>query len=102
MGEAIVALLSETGDYELTIVDQDAARLAPWKLFHRTRACALGDPHELAGVLAGHDAVISACPYFLTPVVAGAAREAGVHYFDLTEDVESTRAVKKLAEGAST
>jgi len=102
IGEAIVALLSETGDYELTIVDQDAARLAPWKLFHRTRVCTLEDPAELASILAGHDAVISACPYFLTPAIASAARAAGVHYFDLTEDVESTRAVKRLADGAVT
>jgi saccharopine dehydrogenase-like NADP-dependent oxidoreductase len=39
-------------------------------------------------------------PYFLTPIIAGAAREANSHYFDLTEDVESTRIVKQLAEGA--
>ena len=30
------------------------------------------------------------------------AREAGCHYFDLTEDVAATRAIKQLAEGAST
>ena len=100
IGEAIVALLSESGDYELTLLEQDAARLAPWKLFHRTHTCTLSDPGELARILAGHDAVISACPYFLTPAIAAAAREAGVHYFDLTEDVESTREVKRLAEGA--
>jgi saccharopine dehydrogenase-like NADP-dependent oxidoreductase len=102
IGEAIVALLSETGAYELTIVDQDEARLAPWKLFHRTHVVTLSDPRELAAILAGHDAVISACPYYLTPAIATAARMARVHYFDLTEDVESTRAVKKLAEGAET
>ncbi|MDE2162259.1 MAG: saccharopine dehydrogenase family protein, partial [Alphaproteobacteria bacterium] len=33
---------------------------------------------------------------------AEAAKRAGAHYLDLTEDVESTRAIKKLAEGAST
>jgi saccharopine dehydrogenase-like NADP-dependent oxidoreductase len=102
IGEAIVALLTESGDYEITLVDQDAARLEPFRLFHRTEQCSLSDAGELAAILAGHDAVLSACPYYLTPLVAGAAREAGVHYFDLTEDVESTRAVKRLAEGATT
>jgi saccharopine dehydrogenase-like NADP-dependent oxidoreductase len=102
IGEAIVALLSESGDYEITLVDQDAARLEPFRLFHRTEQCSLSDAGELAAILAGHDAVLSACPYYLTPLVAGAAREAGVHYFDLTEDVESTRVVKRLAEGAPT
>jgi len=33
--------------------------------------------------------------------VAEAARAAGVHYFDLTEDVEVTRAVRAIATGAS-
>jgi len=102
IGEAIVGLLDEGGDYELTMVDQDAERLRPWQRSHRTELCELGDQAELARLLAGHDAVISACPYFLTPLIAAAAREAGVHYFDLTEDVESTREVKRLAEGAET
>jgi len=34
--------------------------------------------------------------------VATAARDCGAHYFDLTEDVESTRVVKGLAKGADT
>jgi saccharopine dehydrogenase-like NADP-dependent oxidoreductase len=103
IGEAIVALLGPTGDYELTIVEQDAARLRAFaEQGLRTVACEVAEAPELAPVLAGHDAVISACPYYLTPAVAQAAKDAGVHYFDLTEDVESTRVVKKLAEGAKT
>src|SRR5204862_4720085 len=46
--------------------------------------------------------VISACPYYLTPAIAQASVAAGAHYFDLTEDVESTRRVKALAAGATT
>src|SRR5204862_5633778 len=46
--------------------------------------------------------VISACPYYLTPAIAQASVAAGAHYFDLTEDVESTRRVKALAAGAAT
>src|SRR3712207_7988712 len=38
----------------------------------------------------------------LTGHVAQAARLADVNYFDLTEDVATTRMVKELAEGAST
>ncbi|MBK8324668.1 MAG: saccharopine dehydrogenase NADP-binding domain-containing protein [Betaproteobacteria bacterium] len=103
IGEAIVALLVPTGDYEVTIVEQDAARLEAFAAQGlRTVACEIGDVAALAPVLAGHHAVISACPYYLTPTVARAALEAGVHYFDLTEDVESTRVVKRLAEGART
>jgi len=103
IGEAIVTLLDETGDYELTIVDQNPEQLAYFRdAGLRTRACVLGDAAELVALLTGQQVVISACPYYLTPLIASAAKEAGVHYFDLTEDVESTRAVKRLAEGAAT
>ena len=103
IGEAIAALLTGTPDYELTVVDQDAERLRAFAGFGvRTHLCSLGDEAELVALLRGQDAVLSACPYYLTPLIARAAKEAGVHYFDLTEDVESTRVVKRLAEGAST
>src|SRR5512140_394180 len=103
IGEAIVALLQGSGDYDITVVEQDPKRLAPYEAAGlRTHGCALTDKAQLTPILAAHEAVISACPYYLTPLIAGAAKEAGVHYFDLTEDVQSTRVVKKLAEGAST
>src|SRR3546814_4277509 len=57
---------------------------------------------RLRDAIRGHDMVLSAAPYTLTPVIAEAARDAGAHYFDLTEDVESTRRVKELAVGART
>lgn len=103
IGEAIVALLAPTGDYELTIVEQDAAKLEAFaKQGLATVACQVGEERAIEPVLEGKDAVISACPYYLTPHVAKAAKKAGVHYFDLTEDVASTRVVKQLAEGAGT
>src|SRR6185437_2648665 len=46
------------------------------------------------------DAVISSLPYYCNPHVAACAREAGVHYFDLTEDVAVTRRVTALAQSA--
>jgi saccharopine dehydrogenase-like NADP-dependent oxidoreductase len=46
------------------------------------------------------DAVISGLPYYCNIAVAEAARRAGTSYFDLTEDVEVTRAVRKIAAGA--
>jgi len=103
IGEAIVTLLDETGDYDLTIVDQNPEQLRFFREAGlRTRTCVLDIAADLVALLAQQQVVISACPYYLTPRIASAAKEAGVHYFDLTEDVESTRAVKRLAEGAAT
>jgi saccharopine dehydrogenase-like NADP-dependent oxidoreductase len=45
--------------------------------------------------------VISSLPYYCNVGVAKAARGARAHYFDLTEDVEVTRAVIRIAEGAA-
>jgi saccharopine dehydrogenase-like NADP-dependent oxidoreductase len=103
IGEAIVALLGGTGDYRLTVVDRDRARLGAFEAAGlAVKHCDLETAEELTPQLAGEDMVISAGPYHLTPVIAAAAKAAGAHYFDLTEDVESTRAVKRLADGAGT
>jgi saccharopine dehydrogenase-like NADP-dependent oxidoreductase len=56
----------------------------------------------LRSCLEGKFAVLSAAPYHATRLIAEAAKAAGAHYLDLTEDVASTRAVKQLAAGART
>jgi saccharopine dehydrogenase-like NADP-dependent oxidoreductase len=55
---------------------------------------------QLADFLCGVDAVVSAAPYFLNKTIARACARAGVSYFDLTEDVETTAFVQRLAEKA--
>lgn len=44
------------------------------------------------------DAVLSCLPYSLNTGVAMAAHAAGIHYFDLTEDVPTTKAIIALSE----
>jgi len=106
IGDAILNLLSHTGDYKLTVADRDPERLAHVKAMGfpdvDTAHADLSDPKAVVDLIDGHDVALSACPYFLTPVIAGAAKKAGAHYFDLTEDVESTRVVKQLSEDAAT
>ena len=53
--------------------------------------------HELSSV----DAVLSCLPYNLNSGVAEAAHEAGIHYFDLTEDVATTKLTMDLAQSSS-
>jgi saccharopine dehydrogenase-like NADP-dependent oxidoreductase len=103
IGEAIVNLLGSTGDYALTVVDKDDARLAPMRtLGAKTHVVDVADASALKAVIGKPDTIISACPFYLTPVLAQVARDVGAHYLDLTEDVESTRVVKKIAQGATT
>src|SRR5712692_6758279 len=105
IGEAIVNLLSDSGDYALTVVDRDLLRLQYVKQAEYPRVetvhADITEPQVLAELIAGHDATLSACPYFLTPIIAAAAKQAQSHYFDLTEDVGSTRTVKRMAENAA-
>lgn len=105
IGDAILNLLSHTGDYEITVVDRDPERLkyvSKAEFPHtRTVLADLGDKQVITDLIQGHQVTLSACPYFLTPMIAGAAKAAGSHYFDLTEDVESTRFVKQLAADAN-
>jgi saccharopine dehydrogenase-like NADP-dependent oxidoreductase len=98
IGGAIVDMLAATGDYDITIADQDANFLA---LISADKARHLridvSDPAALAGALKNQQVAVSALPFFLNPAVARIAGEAGCHYFDLTEDVATTRSVRQLA-----
>src|SRR5690606_36541811 len=58
------------------------------------------DEALLAARMDGCFAVLSAAPYHVTRHVAHAARAAGIHYLDLTEDVATTRLAKELAKDA--
>jgi len=103
IGGTIVDMLAATGDYLVTVADRDEAmlaRMAPGKA--RRRRVDVAAPEELAEAAEGKDIVVSALPFFLNPAAAAAAAAAGAHYFDLTEDVATTKAVRALAAGAGT
>lgn len=89
-------------DYRVTLADQRAAALAaaPRHPQIDTLVLDVGDAAALRAALQGRYAVLSALPYSLTVPVAEAARAAGCHYLDLTEDVASTRRIRQIAEGA--
>lgn len=48
--------------------------------------------------LEGKDAVVSCLPYNLNLGVAEVAHALGIHYFDLTEDVSTTAAIRAMSE----
>ena len=113
IGAVVAELLAHAqagggGAYRVTLADRSADLLAeidaqpgrPSRL--STLRLDVDDPAALRGALAGQFAVLSAAPYHLTVQVARAARDAGVHYLDLTEDVASTRAIREIAAGAPT
>ena len=52
---------------------------------------------QLAAFVKGVDAIVNALPFFLNKSIASACAKAGVSYFDLSEDVSTTKFVRKLS-----
>jgi saccharopine dehydrogenase-like NADP-dependent oxidoreductase len=112
IGQVVADLLAGgAGDYTVTLADRDAAALNALAAqghagatggTSRSLVLDMADPKALAAALKGQYAVLSAAPYHLTLGVAEAARQAGVHYLDLTEDVATTRRIRELAADART
>jgi len=108
IGSLISGLLASSGGYQVQLGDVDGsvaeavvrAHGAPGLSAHAINA---KQRSALEQHLAAHpvDAVISSLPFYCNVTVAEAARAAGIHYFDLTEDVEVTRSVRAIATGAT-
>jgi saccharopine dehydrogenase-like NADP-dependent oxidoreductase len=102
IGHTIAHMLSETSDYEVVAFDRDSQTLDKLaKQGMPTERVDLADSNATRAALEGFDALVNALPYYLAVNVAAAAKAAGVHYFDLTEDVRATHAIRSLADGAS-
>ncbi len=102
IGRMIARLLVDTGDYKVTVADADAAalkRIAD-RVFVDTKLINASDTPQIAAAMKGCDSVISALSFAYNPQVASAALEAGASYFDLTEDVATTRAVREISAKA--
>ncbi|MGI9224920.1 MAG: saccharopine dehydrogenase family protein [Woeseiaceae bacterium] len=108
IGALISGLLAESGDYRVQLADLKPGAAVEVVTAHgleNLQAFDLdaSDKDALIRHVREHqlEAVISSLPYFCNVGVAEVAREKGLHYFDLTEDVAATNSVRKLAEGAS-
>ena len=104
IGSMIAELLVTSRDYSVTVIDRSQAQLDRLETAAAVTKVALDitNADALQSVLKGKYAVLSAAPYHATRLIAEAAKAAGAHYLDLTEDVASTRVVKQLAAGART
>lgn len=94
VGTLAAQLLVES-DFDVVGVDMAAD---PKKHAHDVRKIDVTDKSALAELFADLDAVLSCLPYSLNIGVSDVAHAAGIHYFDLTEDVPTTNHVRKLAE----
>jgi saccharopine dehydrogenase-like NADP-dependent oxidoreductase len=102
IGGAVAKFLARSGDYDVVVADMTAEALARVRGVPGISAVELdcAAPARLTEAMAGRRAVLSALSYAMNPVVAHAALQAGVSYFDLSEDVVTTRVVKAIAKEA--
>lgn len=100
IGRAIASFLHRCGDYQVTVADNSATTLQLLTEQTPVRAVEadIRSPTVLSTMLAECDSVISALSFVHNPFVAEAAVTAGCSYFDLTEDVATTRAVRAIAD----
>ena len=109
IGASIAKLLHNSGDYEIVVADHDPLaleRLRPALPVPVLRLEVEREIHHLTTELRTlanrrRAAVLSACSFDVNRFIALAALEAGVSYFDLTEDVETTRHIRELASQAA-
>jgi saccharopine dehydrogenase-like NADP-dependent oxidoreductase len=102
IGSAIAQFLSHGGDFDVLVGDvseeslrrlDGTPRLATVKIDSASDA-------DLRRAMQGRQSVLSALNYSFNPGVARAALAAGLSYFDLTEDVETTRAIRDVSKEA--
>ncbi|HQU29767.1 MAG TPA: saccharopine dehydrogenase NADP-binding domain-containing protein, partial [Nitrospirales bacterium] len=108
IGSLIATLLVECGDFDVVLGDVDPEVVARLKQdighdhFH-VSCVDVQDAKALGRFIdsVGPEGIISCLPYFCNQAVGEQARACGAHYFDLTEDVEVTRKIREVSEGAS-
>ena len=102
IGTAIARFLSHTGDFDVLVGDVDErslSRIHGTRNVHGTKLDSSSQA-ELELAMRDRQSVLSALNFSFNPTVARAALNAGVSYFDLTEDVATTRAVKEISQQA--
>ncbi|UKJ06189.1 saccharopine dehydrogenase family protein [Solitalea lacus] len=98
VGTLVATLLSEK--FEVTGIDKQAPHY-DYELPFKILSGDVADSAFLSKIIEEHDAVVSALPYFLNKPIAKIAHDKGKHYFDLTEDVETTNYIRSLSETAT-
>jgi saccharopine dehydrogenase-like NADP-dependent oxidoreductase len=99
IGRCIAKALVASGHYQVLIGDREQAALQPLSSINAitTRVIDVENRQQLLDAMQNQHAVLSACSFHQNRLIAEAAMQCGISYFDLTEDVETTRFIRQLA-----
>ncbi len=98
VGTLVGVLLSK--QFQVTGMDKQKPHY-PYELPFDVITGDVSDEKLMQQLIADHDAVVSALPYFLNKTIARIAHQEGKSYFDLTEDVETTKYIIDLSKTAT-
>jgi len=113
VGKSVAEMLLALGrgQYAVTLADRDRSSLAeaeanvarlrtqlPRSVEFTSTLLDASDQAAVRAALRGRDYVICMLPFDLVAGIAENAAELGVHYFDVTEDVETSERVRRIAE----
>ncbi len=96
VGHLVAELLQETG-FTAQGADLHIPEGAPYPAIQLD----LADNLTIGEHLSGHDAIVSCLPYHFNLKIAELACRQKVHYFDLTEDVPTTKAIIAMAKNSA-
>jgi saccharopine dehydrogenase-like NADP-dependent oxidoreductase len=100
VGSTVADMLAEHHGLPVTLADRVGCDSPGHDALVRRMPLDVNDAAALGRALAAHSVVINALPFFLAQRVAALAAQHGVHYFDLTEDVAATTAIRQLGRTA--
>lgn len=101
IGKLAACLLAKKYDVTVYDIDPEKAGACAWENIHFGRLD-VTKGRDLQRCLKDKEVVISCLPYFLDEKVARAARELGLSYFDLTEDINTGKTIENIAKGVKT
>lgn len=91
IGRTIDAYLRDLHIYNVDVFDKNKINLNA-----KNKPINLDNADEVTKLIKGYDAVVAATPYQVNAFIANCAGLAGVPYFDLTEDVATTKTIAAM------
>jgi saccharopine dehydrogenase-like NADP-dependent oxidoreductase len=95
VGSLVAHMLNETG-FEVAGADTQIREDFPFSV----QSLDVGSHDAFDHILTGFDAVVSCLPYCFNLEIATLAHRLGIHYFDLTEDVPTTKAIIEMSSNS--
>ena len=101
IGSVVANLLQQTGDYTITLASRNSQQLLQASQQSSIDTLTIDtNSDELSNLFKNFELVVSALPFFENTHIAQTALKAGISYFDLTEDRETTQNIINIAKQA--